>query len=78
MYNRVLLKLSGEALQGHEKNFDPIVLRQIDAAFGQADDLDRAEGGLGHEQRLRIRVADVFARQDIDAPPGQARPARGG
>lgn len=31
MYKRVLLKLSGEALAGNEKNFDPVVLRQLAA-----------------------------------------------
>ena len=39
MYKRVLLKLSGEALQGHEKNFDPIVLRQIAREVKQAHEL---------------------------------------
>ena len=29
MYKRVLLKLSGEALQGTEKNFDPAVLQKL-------------------------------------------------
>lgn len=29
MYKRVLLKLSGEALQGREKNFDPLVLKNL-------------------------------------------------
>ena len=39
MYKRVLLKLSGEALQGNEKNFDPIVLRQIAREVKQAHEL---------------------------------------
>lgn len=39
MYKRVLLKLSGEALQGHEKNFDPVVLRQIAREVKQAHEL---------------------------------------
>jgi uridylate kinase len=29
MYKRVLLKLSGEALQGKEKNFDPAILKDL-------------------------------------------------
>ena len=29
MYKRVLLKLSGEALTGNEKNFDPAVLQKL-------------------------------------------------
>jgi len=29
MYKRVLLKLSGEALTGNEKNFDPVVLQKL-------------------------------------------------
>ena len=29
MYKRVLLKLSGEALSGSEKNFDPVVLKDL-------------------------------------------------
>ncbi len=29
MYKRVLLKLSGEALSGNEKNFDPVVLKDL-------------------------------------------------
>ena len=29
MYKRVLLKLSGEALTGQERNFDPVVLRAL-------------------------------------------------
>lgn len=29
MYKRVLLKLSGEALTGNEKNFDPVVLKSL-------------------------------------------------
>lgn len=29
MYKRVLLKLSGEALSGNEKNFDPVVLKSL-------------------------------------------------
>ena len=29
MYKRVLLKLSGEALAGNEKNFDPSILQNL-------------------------------------------------
>ena len=31
MYKRVLLKLSGEALAGNEKNFDPEVVPVVEA-----------------------------------------------
>ena len=39
MYKRVLLKLSGEALIGEEKNFDPKVLHQIALEIKDAVDL---------------------------------------
>ena len=38
MYKRVLLKLSGEALAGNEKNFDPVVLRQLAAEIKEVHD----------------------------------------
>ncbi len=38
MYKRVLLKLSGEALAGNEKNFDPVVLRQLAAEIKEVRD----------------------------------------
>ena len=36
MYKRVLLKLSGEALTGNEKNFDPAVLQKLAEEIKQA------------------------------------------
>lgn len=38
MYKRVLLKLSGEALAGNEKNFDPRVLSQLAKEIKEARD----------------------------------------
>ena len=38
MYKRVLLKLSGESLAGNEKNFDPVVLRQLAAEIKEVRD----------------------------------------
>ena len=39
MYKRVLLKLSGEALQGKEKNFDPLVLKNLAKQVKEIHDL---------------------------------------
>jgi uridylate kinase len=39
MYKRVLLKLSGEALAGKEKNFDPVVLHSLAEEIKEASDL---------------------------------------
>ncbi|MCF0109292.1 MAG: UMP kinase [Erysipelotrichaceae bacterium] len=39
MYNRVLLKLSGEALAGNNTNFDPEVLRQIASEIKEVSEL---------------------------------------
>ncbi len=39
MYKRVLLKLSGEALAGNEKNFDPTVLRTLAEEIKEAQKL---------------------------------------
>lgn len=39
MYKRVLLKLSGEALSGREKNFDPAVLHNLAMEIKEAADL---------------------------------------
>ena len=39
MYKRVLLKLSGEALSGNEKNFDPAVLHQLAEEIKEAQSL---------------------------------------
>ncbi|MCR5794883.1 MAG: UMP kinase [Solobacterium sp.] len=39
MYKRVLLKLSGEALSGKEKNFDPAVLHNLAVEIKEARDL---------------------------------------
>lgn len=39
MYKRVLLKLSGEALAGKEKNFDPEVLKTLATEIRQAQEL---------------------------------------
>ncbi len=39
MYKRVLLKLSGEALSGNEKNFDPNVLKNLALEIKDAHDL---------------------------------------
>ena len=39
MYKRVLLKLSGEALAGKEKNFDPVVLHSLAEEIKEANDL---------------------------------------
>ena len=39
MYKRVLLKLSGEALSGEEKNFDPEILHSLAAELKEASDL---------------------------------------
>jgi uridylate kinase len=39
MYKRVLLKLSGEALSGEGKNFDPDVLHTLAAEIKEAADL---------------------------------------
>jgi uridylate kinase len=39
MYKRVLLKLSGEALSGEGKNFDPAVLHTLEAEIKEAADL---------------------------------------
>lgn len=38
MYKRVLLKLSGEALSGNEKNFDPVVLKNLAEEIRQAQE----------------------------------------
>jgi uridylate kinase len=46
MYKRVLLKLSGEALSGKEKNFDPIVLQKL------AEEIKKA-------QALGVQIAVV-------------------
>jgi uridylate kinase len=39
MYKRVLLKLSGEALSGSEKNFDPVVLKNLAEEIKEAQAL---------------------------------------
>jgi Uridylate kinase len=39
MYRRVLLKLSGEALSGQEKNFDPAVLQKLAEEIKEAQAL---------------------------------------
>ncbi|MDO4414647.1 MAG: UMP kinase [Erysipelotrichaceae bacterium] len=39
MYKRVLLKLSGEALSGDQKNFDPVVLHSLAEEIKEAVDL---------------------------------------
>lgn len=39
MYKRVLLKLSGEALSGSEKNFDPVVLHNLAMEIKEAQEL---------------------------------------
>ena len=39
MYKRVLLKLSGEALRGNEKNLDPKVINKIAEEIKEAHDL---------------------------------------
>lgn len=39
MYKRVLLKLSGEALSGNEKNFDPDVLHRLAEEIKEAQEL---------------------------------------
>ena len=39
MYKRVLLKLSGEALAGNEKNFDPVVLHSLAKEIKEAQEL---------------------------------------
>ena len=39
MYKRVLLKLSGEALSGKEKNFDPEVLKSLATEIREAQQL---------------------------------------
>ena len=39
MYKRILLKLSGEALAGNERNFDPVCLRTIAEEIKQVHDL---------------------------------------
>ena len=36
MYKRVLLKLSGEALSGNEKNFDPAILKNLATEIKEA------------------------------------------
>ncbi len=38
MYKRVLLKLSGEALTGNEKNFDPVVLKSLAEEIKEVSD----------------------------------------
>ena len=42
-------------------------LGEVDAALGQADDLDRAESCLGNKKGLGIGVADVLGGRDHDA-----------
>ena len=39
MYKRILLKLSGEALAGNERNFDPVCLKTIAEEIKQVHDL---------------------------------------
>ena len=39
MYKRVLLKLSGEALSGSEKNFDPKVLGELAQEIKEAQEM---------------------------------------
>ena len=39
MYKRVLLKLSGEALAGNEKNFDPSILQNLALEIKEAQKL---------------------------------------
>ena len=39
MYKRVLLKLSGEALAGNEKNYDPVVLHSLAKEIKEAQEL---------------------------------------
>ncbi len=39
MYKRVLLKLSGEALSGSEKNFDPVILHSLAQEIKEAQEL---------------------------------------
>ena len=43
-------------------------MRQVDAALRVPDDLGSLECCLGHQQRLRIGVANVFRRVDEHAP----------
>lgn len=47
MYKRVLLKLSGEALSGNEKNFDPDILHNLAVEIKEAQSLG-IHGSLTH------------------------------
>ena len=58
--------LGGVAL-GRERQVDGR-LRQVDAAFGIADDLGRLEGGRSHQKRVGIGVADILRCGDEHAP----------
>ena len=42
-------------------------LGQVELGLGQADVLDGLGGGDGHQQRLRVGLADVLAGQDDQA-----------
>ena len=43
-------------------------LSQRDAGFGHAEEVDGLLDGDGEDERLRIRVADVFGRRAHEAP----------
>ena len=48
-------------------------LGQVVAGLGQADRLDRPGGGVGHEERTRIGVADVLGGEDDHAAGQEPR-----
>ena len=42
-------------------------VREVDAGFGKADELDGPRRGVGDEQRVRIGHTDVLGREDHEA-----------
>ena len=48
-------------------------LGEVERALGQADPVDRAGGGVGDQQRLRVGVADVLGGEDDHAAGDEAR-----
>ena len=48
-------------------------VREVEAGFGHPDELDRAGGGIGDDERVGVGEADVLGREDHEAARDVAR-----
>ena len=73
MYKRVLLKLSGEALSGNNKNFDPEVLKALAAEIKEVQELGVevaivvGGGNFIRGKTLNEMGADILAVDKVEA-----------